>query len=185
MSPRSPSKPSWGIDPTTYALGTYSGRIMDVRAPKVEDLSIEDIAHSLSLQCRFGGHCKEFYSVAQHCVEVSKRVPEKDALWGLLHDASEAYLCDLPRPVKKLFPKYKEYENSLLGLVSERFGLSKKCPASVKRVDEMMLVWEAKWLHKVPIKSEVKIPSEPVVPKSPWQAERAFLERFYELTESN
>ena len=181
MAPRSPSKPFWGIDPTTHDLGTYTGRILDVRAPEVEDICIEDIAHSLSLQCRFGGHCSEFYSVAQHCVEVSNRVPAKDALWGLLHDAGEAYLCDLPRPVKKLFPKYKEYETGLLALVAERYGLQPKPPPSVKRADELMLVWEAKHLHKVPITGKVKIPNEPLVPKSPWQAERAFLQRFEEL----
>ena len=182
MTPKRPSKTSWGVEPTSTLLATSSGRLVDPEALQVSDLCIEDIAHSLSLQCRFGGHTSEFYSVAQHCVEVSNRVPPKHALWGLLHDASEAYLIDLPRPVKRLFPKYKTYEQNVLRLVAKRFGLKVNIPKAVKEVDEQMVVWEASKLLKVPMKSKLNPLKEPLVPQSPWQAERSFLKRFEELT---
>ena len=82
-------------------IQTFTGRAFYVLDPRPEDVDIEDIAHALSMQCRFAGHCREFYSVAQHSVTASWLVPPEDALWGLLHDAAEAYVVDLPRPIKR------------------------------------------------------------------------------------
>src|ERR1700683_336889 len=79
---------------------TFSGRRFYVLDPRPSDVRIEDIAHSLSLQCRFNGHVKNFYSVAQHSVLVSERCDPADALYGLLHDASEAYIGDMSAPLK-------------------------------------------------------------------------------------
>src|SRR5579885_2784587 len=83
-------------------IQTYCGVAFYPLDPRPEEILIEDIAHALSMLCRFTGHVKRFYSVAQHCVYVSHRCDPKDALWGLLHDAAEAYLNDISRPVKSL-----------------------------------------------------------------------------------
>src|SRR4051794_32940266 len=80
---------------------TSTGKWFDVFNPNPADVDIEDIVHALSMQCRFTGHTKEFYSVAQHSVLVSLTCPSVDALYGLVHDGSEAYLSDIARPVKK------------------------------------------------------------------------------------
>src|ERR1019366_6268112 len=85
--------------PTKSAIRTYTGILFDFEEPEASPIRIEDIAHALSLLCRFAGHCKEFYSVAEHSVRVSYACPEEHALWGLMHDASEAYCVDVPRPL--------------------------------------------------------------------------------------
>src|SRR6266496_3875421 len=93
-----------------------SGKWFNVFNPKPEDVDIRDIAHALSNQCRFTGHTKEFYSVAQHSVLVSTFCAPEDAAWGLLHDASEAYLSDIASPVKKhpdFGPFYLEAEKRI------------------------------------------------------------------------
>ena len=89
--------PKW---PARYFL-TYTGKHVHSLSPHPEEIDIDDVAHSLSQMCRFLGHTDGFYSVGQHSVLVSELVPAQDALWGLLHDASEAYLCDLPAPIKR------------------------------------------------------------------------------------
>src|ERR1017187_10636100 len=78
------------------SITTFSGIHFWPLLPNPADIRIEDIAHALSNQCRFAGHAREFYSVAEHSVRVSQLCPPEDALWGLLHDASEAYLTDVP-----------------------------------------------------------------------------------------
>lgn len=123
-------------------LQTFTGRKFYPKDPIVEDIHIVDIAHSLSMQCRFGGHTKKFYSVAEHSVLVSENVREEDALWGLLHDASEAYLIDVPRPIKKLLPNYAELEEVTMAAVCMRFGLNLMMPPTVKHVDNCILLDE-------------------------------------------
>ena len=86
-------------------IGTFSGLRFWPLAPNLEKILVEDIAHALAHQCRFGGHASRFYSVAEHSVHVSQLCLPEHALWGLLHDASEAYLVDLPRPLK-LLPEF-------------------------------------------------------------------------------
>ena len=96
-------------------IGTFSGLRFWPLDPNPEKILIADIAHALAHQCRFGGHASKFYSVAEHSVHVSKLCLPEHALWGLLHDASEAYLVDLPRPLKLLpeFAPYREAERRL------------------------------------------------------------------------
>jgi hypothetical protein len=128
-------------------MQTYTGRMFWPMDPRPEDICIEDIAHSLAHQCRFAGHTKTFYSVAQHSVLVSDVVPPEDAAWGLLHDASEAYLVDLPRPIKKsgaLGAEYKRVEDLVMQAVVERFNLSPYMPASVKQADDVLVVTEGR-----------------------------------------
>lgn len=152
------------------------------------DFDIQDIAHSLSMQCRFNGHTKEFYSVAQHSVYVSEVADEKDALWGLLHDATEAYLCDIPKPLKmmKEFSFYKEAENKLMVKVAEHFGLEEKImPESVHNADLILLITEKRDLMPDNIWGwEFEIPTmeDKIVPLPPAEAKKLFLDRFNELT---
>ena len=154
--------------------------------PNPEKILIADIAHALAHQCRFGGHASKFYSVAEHSVYVSQLCPAQDALWGLLHDASEAYLVDLPRPLKRLpeFAPYREAERRLQRAVAERFGLAPEQPASVMAADDTMLWIEAhSLLGSMPVEAirDTRPPFEITNPLLPVEAERLFLSRFREL----
>lgn len=124
---------------------TYTGRQFWPMDPRPDEIDIVDIAHALSNLCRFGGHCKGFYSVAQHSVYVSRHVPAEDRMWGLLHDAPEAYLVDLPRPIKNqdVMVPYRLAEAVLMSSIVDRFGLG-GMPESVREADEIMLATEAR-----------------------------------------
>lgn len=137
-SPEEPRKGDW--------ISTYSGKRFYPFDPRVEDIDVNDIIHSLSNLCRFGGHCNTFYSVAQHCVLVSLMCPPEDALWGLLHDASEAYLIDIPSPLKKApeFAHYRIAEKKLQDIICKVFELPPDEPESVKLVDKRILATEAR-----------------------------------------
>jgi 5'-deoxynucleotidase YfbR-like HD superfamily hydrolase len=106
---------------------TYSGRRVEPLSPRVDDIAIIDIAHALSQQCRWTGHTSEFYSVAQHSVMVADLVTNPEwKLHALLHDASEAYLCDIAKPVKETptFAEYKVAEARLTDVIYEAMGLT-------------------------------------------------------------
>lgn len=123
-------------------IETFTGRNVHPLHPRASEICIEDIAHGLSHQCRFTGQCLKFFSVAEHSIEVSRFCSPEDALWGLLHDASEAYLCDLSRPIKQhsgLGTIYREIEAGLMRVICERFGLPLEMPRSVHRADSIML----------------------------------------------
>ncbi len=128
-------------------IQTYTGLVMYPLDPRLEEIVIEDIAHALSNLCRFTGHCRTFYSVAEHSVRVSYAVPERDALWGLLHDAPEAYLADMSRPLKRYADfgiPYQRAEGTLMEVIAEKFGLRPGYipPASVKHADTVLLMTE-------------------------------------------
>ena len=101
-------------------IQTYTGRKFHPLDPAMTDFDLRDIAHSLSLLCRFNGHCLRFYSVAEHSVRVSRILPDDLKLWGLLHDAGEAYLTDLPRPVKGQMPGFRDMEDKIVEYVTLR-----------------------------------------------------------------
>jgi uncharacterized protein len=103
---------------------SYTGRKLWVNDPRPEDICIDDVAGALSHICRFGGHVVPHYSVAQHCVLVSRLVPPELALAGLLHDASEAYLGDVIRPLKRFVSGYAEIEEKWERAIGERFGVT-------------------------------------------------------------
>lgn len=170
-------------------IQTFTGRRFFPLAPKPEDLDIIDIAHALAYQCRFAGHVTEFYSVAQHSVRVSFIVPPEVALCGLMHDASEAYLVDLPRPIKVLMPQYKEAEERLMTVIAERFGFAWPMPQAVLLADDVLLMDEATnlirggvkgWPLKFDPKQEACTPLGG--PMTPHMAETLFLARYCSLT---
>lgn len=127
---------------TPDCIRTFTGIYVNVFNPSPEMICIEDIAHALSHQCRFGGHLPEFYSVAQHSVMCSYKMHETHKLSALLHDASEAYLLDIPRPIKNKLFNYKEIENSLMSIIAKKFSFLYPLHEKVKEVDEYMLQWE-------------------------------------------
>src|SRR5687768_8805887 len=114
---------------------TYSGVLVNPLDPNPDTILIDDIIHSLCNQCRYNGHTSKFYSVGEHSVYVSWSVKPENALAGLLHDASEAYLCDIPRPLKPFFTNYKEMEAKLEEVIFTKFGLPYPMALDVKQVD--------------------------------------------------
>ena len=172
-------------------IQTYSGLVMYPLDPRPEEISIGDIAHALSNLCRFTGHCKQFYSVAEHSVRVSHACDPTDALWGLLHDAPEAYIADMSRPVKRYAPfgeTYQKIEEQLMGVIADTFHLHPKMPASVKYADTVLLMTEKRDLmhgcNKPWEDRAVPLPSR-IEPCIPGFAEELFLKRFSELTDGN
>lgn len=110
--------------------------------PRPEDVNVIDIASSLSKLCRFGGHCKRFYSVAEHAVLVSYVVPPELALEALHHDDTEAYLVDVPRPLKRWIPGYQEIEHQNWVAIAQHFGLPLELDKRVKEADNTVLLAE-------------------------------------------
>ena len=133
-------------------MQTYSGRKFWPLDPRPEEVHIEDIAHSLSLQCRYAGHCISFYSVAEHSVHVARWLLTKfgplTALHGLLHDAPEAYVVDVPRPLKRHLDHYRAIEERVWRqAVAPRFGLAAIIPAAVHEADNRIIADELKLLR--------------------------------------
>ncbi len=126
-------------------IQTKSGVKFSLTKPKPEMVLLEDIAHGLSNICRFNGQCKEFYSVARHSLEVAQNVPTGLEIYGLLHDAAEAYIGDMSSPLKSLFPEFKKIEIRILNTIFEAFSIPYPNPEeskAVKEVDVQMLVTE-------------------------------------------
>jgi uncharacterized protein len=177
---------NYQFDTNSPWIQTYSGLRFNPLNPNPDSILIQDIAHSLSMQCRFSGHIKHFYSVAQHSVLVSYLCDSADALWGLLHDATEAYLVDLPSPLKRsgFFDNFKSAEGILMNAVCKRFELPLVEPPSVKKADRQMLCTEQRDLLSVH-RSDWKVEMTPLPFKiealSQREAKDLFMKRFYEL----
>lgn len=167
---------------------TASGDYFNFMEPEGSTFTIETIAHALSHICRYTGHTREFYSVAQHSVLVSYLVEPRHALEGLLHDAAEAFIGDVAAPLKRLLPDYKAIEARVEAVVLRRFGLLPELPADVKRADLCALATEQRDL--MPKHADVweweTIPGVcpmlmKIEPMHPSQARACFLQRFTEL----
>ena len=170
-------------------ISTFTGRKFHILVPDPEEIAIEDIAHHLSMLCRFTGAVKRFYSVAEHSIKVSQIVPPEYALEGLLHDASEAYLSDLSRPLKHFTEAgylYRELEADVQDTIQNKFGLPEGMSETVKAADNAMLytektalmppvAWDTKW-SPTEDAEDIEISCW-----EPGRAEAFFLERFYEL----
>jgi hypothetical protein len=169
-------------------IQTRSGRSFYPLDPRQEDVNIEDIACGLANQCRFTGQTVEFYSIAQHSVHASELVPEHLALATLLHDASEAYLVDVPSPLKRLpqFDFYRLAEDALMRVIYAKFEIDAHHEdPGIKEADQRMLVTEARdvmhsndlaWLPE-----GVKPRVGRIQPWGPAEARSRFLARFREL----
>lgn len=194
----------WSPEPRTDHnwIQTFSGRQFWPLNPEPWEVYIEDIAHGLSLACRYTGQCNEFYSVAEHSVRVSYQVQrlclETDKAPGrferartvilaaLLHDASEAYVADVSRPVKHspyFGPIYRAIEANLMRQINRRFRVPHEPPV-VKMADDQLLATEKRDLLKKPPRPWT-LRAQPLLEKiTPWtslQAEAIFLHRFLAL----
>jgi len=170
----------------TSLIPTFTGRLVDVLDLRPETIDIRDIAHALSQFCRFTGHSRFHYSVGQHSLLVSRIVPARFALHGLLHDASEAYLGDISRPLKHsdVMERYRELEFRTQQVINEKFGLPLHEPDEVKHADLVALSTE---FRDVVNRQEEDLglppPHKDTIRKiQPEVVEDWFLARFMELT---
>lgn len=131
---------------------TFTGRRFWPLDPRREEVSFLDIAHGLSMTCRYGGHTRCFYSVAEHCVHLADHFRRENrddlARYALLHDASEAYIGDVIRPLKPQLPQFKEVEGPLELLIMEAAGLG-EIPREVHDADKAIIINEAVALFDV------------------------------------
>ena len=172
-------------------ITTYSGKIVDIENPMPESIDIGDIAHALSFLCRGGGNTNIFFPVARHCVycamEAEARGYSDEVVFAcLLHDASEAYMVDIPKPIKdNLIPQYRVYENKVLDCVYRKYigrALNDEEKALVDRVDHDLLNYDLMYL----LNMEVELPEINIEMKYVFEdfkvSEKAYLEIFEKYT---
>ena len=205
-------------------IQTYTGLSFYPNDLRPEDIDINDIAHALSLICRFNGHCTEFYSVAEHSVRVSRYMqaryarckmempsPDVCSIYGLMHDTPEAYITDIPRPIKIDLPQFKVLEDSIYIEILKKFKLrgdyksvknyfngfetrERYFPArkfitideAVHLADNILLATEKRdIMRREPQSWGLMAPplKKRIIPYSPREAERLFLNEFYRLYE--
>ena len=178
-----------------FHVSLYSGQSFNLSNPKscLNRICIEDIGHSLSLQCRFVGQCKKFYSVAQHSVLLSELVSPDLALWALLHDATETYLGDISSPLKSMIPEFSSLELRFRLLIAVRFCLPTFSPlvypVEVDAADKFLFMSE--WSQLVDKQLEGLVYAKEthgifdfatVSLWTPEEAEYRFLSKFFELS---
>lgn len=128
---------------------TYSGRKVYPLSITIDKICLHDIAHALANKCRFAGHTKRFYSVAEHCILMAENDLPGPAVWRLFHDAAEAYLPDLPSPIKSRFPALVSAEHNITQLIRKKFKLPElttKIHGLIKQGDLAIRYWEGKEL---------------------------------------
>ncbi len=163
-----------------YSIHTYSSGLVWPLDLREDEISIEDIAHSLSMLCRYNGHLEKFYSVAQHSVLVSGICTSENQLWGLLHDASEAYISDLPSPIKAQFPEFKQAELLIQKAICNKYGLTIGEPPEVKKADMVIRATEMRDLLGLNY-SEYQPIKEKITPWTQEFAKQAYLDAFETL----
>jgi hypothetical protein len=126
-------------------IETVSGKKFHFLEPAEDEIDIDDIAYALANQCRFNGHCDRYYSVAEHSVFVSSLLPKELQLAGLLHDAAEAYLSDIPSPIKQFLPQFRDMEANVMLAIVKKFGIPNDVvsEALIKKADLQQLRTEA------------------------------------------
>jgi hypothetical protein len=177
------------LPPSNAWMQIYSGEPFWPLESKPEHIDINDIAHALGMVCRYAGHCLRFYSVAEHSWHLSHTVDPEHALWALLHDASEAYIGDVVRPLKHQLPSYMEAEERLTDAIAIKFGLEGPMPDQVKEHDTRIVVDEREQImapSRLPWSAlEGYTPLGVTIQGwDPYKANRMFLDRFYQLNEN-
>jgi 5'-deoxynucleotidase YfbR-like HD superfamily hydrolase len=161
-------------------IQTVTGKRFYPLEPRAEDVDIKDIAHALSNQCRFAGHVRAFYSVAQHSVIVAGYLPPYLALHGLLHDAAEAYTFDCPAPIKPGFPQFVEIEARILSAVYERFGLPS--PSTIDWGMIMGADHEVRYQEQANLMPGDREKKYIIIPEAPRHAKEMFLDTWRDLS---
>jgi hypothetical protein len=165
-------------------IQTYTGKRFCPTKFELADFDISDIANALARQCRYAGHCLRFYSVAEHCVHVCDKASPENQLAALMHDASEAYLVDIPRPIKPLLVGYAGIEASIMSALAERYKFEWPLPSEVKHLDAAIITDER--AQNMALSHEVWETTLPAIGAELqfWAPEKAsfeFLARFYRL----
>ncbi len=169
----------------TGFIRTFTGKLVSPLNLKPEDICIEDIAHHIANSCRFLGASYAFYSVAQHSVGVSRMCDKDWALEGLFHDAEEAYLPDMVRPLKYTteMKAYRAWGKSAQTIINKALGLRTKHHPSIKEADNRMVATEGLALVRGYENTEGYEPYiSAIAPLSPRDSEAEFLARYAELT---
>jgi len=171
-----------------YWFLTHTGRQFWPLDARVDEIHLEDIAHGLSHICRFGGHCRHFYSVAQHSVLVSRAVPMQLRMLGLLHDATEAYIGDMVRPLKLQMPEFNAVEDKLWAVIAKKFDLPVVLPPEIKHADNAALMAERRDLFDASSYPwgivETPLPDH-IDPMPPDEAKTFFLNEYFKLQKFN
>lgn len=164
----------------------HSGEYFDYENAEGSIFDASDIARGLSHICRFAGQCHRFYSVAEHSVYVSQIVPQEHAFAALMHDAAEAFVGDMPKPLKIMCPDYQAIEKRIERAVLDRFGLSLPLHPSIKEADIVMLATEQAQIMRNRDDWEYtrgrKVADLTIQCLAPDDAMRFFLDRFRELS---
>jgi hypothetical protein len=177
------------LDPTIPRYGAEielkSGDYLSFVDPDPSVINIDVVAGPLSRLCRFAGQINYFYCVAQHSVLVSYLVPEEFRLEALLHDVTEAFMADMPKPLKMIMPQYEEIEERVWLACAKAFGINPQLPECVHIADKMMVLAEARdllntdtWQTWYP---DLPVPESRVTPLKPLDAEDLFLQRYHQL----
>lgn len=168
-------------------VSTFLGHRFFLTRPHIDDVAIEDIAHGLAYQCRFNGQTQEFYSVAQHSLMVMQLVPAPLRLAALLHDAAEAYLGDMVKPLKNLFPEFSAIEARVMQIIGERFAVDlEHLDPAIKAADLIALATEKRDLMPHSTEAwanlrDIQPLPESIRPLTPLDAKSAFLDSFHLL----
>jgi uncharacterized protein len=167
-------------------VSTYLGHRFDPLERKIDVIALEDIAHGLAYQCRFNGQTKTFYSVAQHCLMVADLDSRDVRAAAQLHDAAEAYLGDMVKPLNALIPDYASLESTVSDLIADRFGVNFDNHCEIKQADLVALATEKRdlmpnstetWTYLAGVEPRVNC----LRPMQPVQAKRAYLQACVEL----
>ena len=166
-------------------ITTYTGKHFHYLNPTSDEICIMDIAHHLSLLCRFTGACKTFYSVGEHSIRVANILPPRLKLAGLLHDAAEAYMNDISRPIKCTH-KLALTEKGILDVISQVFDINCDVP-EVKEADNILLATEGRDLMNNTNDWEPLPPPLPeIIIPSPWyEVKKQFLDYYFTLVNLN
>jgi 5'-deoxynucleotidase YfbR-like HD superfamily hydrolase len=173
------------VEQTKSSISVTGGQFFDLLEPAKSEYDIDTIATALSNICRYTGHVTRFYSVAEHSVLVSRIVPARFSLEGLLHDASEAFVGDVSSPLKKLLDRYQEIEYNIQEDVARRFGLQFPFPEEIHKADKQLYWAERKMIapavdalwHKE-FRASRKVEPQGWTPKI---AKKRFLARYNEI----